>query len=563
MFRFFLKLVSFLVIYMTVFFNTELQSQPLNPGDPNLNYFRTLGFVVSKELTAINFWLTGPQDQLIYKSFVLANGSEHPWSQRFKAFSLETNHESEIRVQVFAPEIFFSNNSLFPAGGNDGALWQGVGDNLAIRTGFRFQQGSFTLDLRPELVYSQNADFELSPIEPWQLLPEGFNVGPYARPLVRADYVQRFGTKSFHRINSGYSTFQYAQPSWRFGLSTASIQTGPALYNPLILSQNAPGFFHGFVSTNQPLVFSEGLLQMRYFWGQLRSSDYYLELESAHRYVNGISIALQPKHAPGLEIGLNRVAYGVWPKSFNNPAVFFRALQPNPKEPEEGIAPDSDFIAMFSLSARWALPATGFEAYWEWGRNDYRRGLRDLFLEPELNRGFVIGFQKRFDMSTRHWLVFNGEMTQLENNHNSAMQRPRRTWYEDYHIPGGFTHKGQILGAAIGPGSSAQTLALTWYHPYGMLGSSVGRVVHNNDRLFNYRDFYEALQGENIWNTMRRLHEVGIVYGMQMLLFLPYGAEIQFGIEHNSIENRFNVKDLDHTNIRYEVVFRLKRPGWF
>jgi hypothetical protein len=153
-------------------------------------------------------------------------------------------------------------------------------------------------------------------------------------------------------------------------------------------------------------------------------------------------------------------------------------------------------------------------------------------------------------------------MTQLENSNISAMNRPRRTWYEDAHIPGGFTHRGQVLGAAIGPGSSAQTVGMGWYHSYGMVGGTVSRVVHNNDRLFNYRTFYEALQGENTWNTLRKLHQVGMVYGMELLLFLPYGAELQLGVERHVIENRYNVMNRDETNIRYELTIRFRPQGW-
>jgi hypothetical protein len=433
---------------------------------------------------------------------------------------------------------------------------------MAVSGGVRLQYGAFSMDVRPVLVYSENRDFVLSPLDPGLFLPEGTTVSEYARPLVRADVPQRFGDGELRRLDPGLSRLQYARTGWRAGLSWEPVWTGPAVYNPLLMSNNAPGFLHAFASTNNPIQTSEGTLHLRYFWGALRSSDYFIDDQNTRRYTTGISVAFAPRRAPGLELGLHRVAYGDWAGRLAGPAVFFRALQLNPKEPEAGAPPDRDFLAMFSLSARWALPGTGFETYMEWGRNDYRRGLRDLFLEPELNRGYVFGFLNRFDVADRHWVVFNAEMTQLENSSITTLQRPRRTWYEDPYILGGFTHRGQALGAAIGPGSSAQTFALSWYHPYGMIGASVGRVVHNNDRLFNYRAFYEELQGGFRWNTLRKLHQVEMRYSAWILVFLPYDAELQLGLVENRIENQYNVINADVSNTRFEFTLRLRRPGW-
>ena len=149
-----------------------------------------------------------------------------------------------------------------------------------------------------------------------------------------------------------------------------------------------------------------------------------------------------------------------------------------------------DFYMMMSaFSLRYVLPESGFEWYLEWGRNDLRRALRDIISEPELNRAYTIGMVKRWDLHPSHAIVTNVELTQLENNSPGAYHRMSTrlienealTWYSSQYIIQGFTHKGQVVGAWIGPGSSAQTLQMSWYHPWGMLGGTVGRTVFYND----------------------------------------------------------------------------------
>jgi hypothetical protein len=563
-----LGFILFLVVFSTTFAG-QVHAQAFSPGDPLRMYLRLLPDVAAVTDEVGNrpgvSWLSGMAGYSDLAGWSDGNGISalrHPW-QRHGALQPGVGYGNlDVRLIPFVPQFFFSRNSELPAGGNDGALWQGVGDNRSVSGGVRVQYGGLTLDVRPVYVYSQNRAFELSPLATDLFLPGGAAVSEYARPLVRADYPQRFGEGSLSRLDPGLSAISYARTGWKAGLSYAPVWTGPAVYNPLLMSDNAPGFLHFFASTNAPVRTGEGALRVRYFWGGLEGSDFYIEGLDARRYVTGLSVSFAPRRAPGLELGLNRVAYGDWSDGLAGAGVFFRALQPNPKEPLGDAGPEEDFIAMLSFSARWALPGTGFETYMEWGRNDYRRGLRDLFLEPELNRGYVFGFLKRFEVSGRHWIVMNAEMTQLENSSISTLQRPRRTWYEDPNIPGGFTHRGQVLGAAIGPGSSAQTLALSWYHPYGMVGISGARVVHNNDRLFNFRTFYEELQGGWRWNTLRKLHQVEMRLSAWALVFLPYGAELQVGVVENRIENIYNVINTDKTNVRVEFALRVRRPGW-
>src|SRR5690625_5658695 len=76
--------------------------------------------------------------------------------------------------------------------------------------------------------------------------------------------------------------------------------------------------------------------------------------------------------------------------------------------------------------------------------------------EPQLNRGYVIGFIKRFTLAPEHKLALNTEITNLENSSMAATKRDFNIWYESEMIGQGFTNQGQVIGAGIGPGSSTQ-----------------------------------------------------------------------------------------------------------
>src|SRR6185369_13523736 len=74
----------------------------------------------------------------------------------------------------------------------------------------------------------------------------------------------------------------------------------------------------------------------------------------------------------------------------------------------------------------------------------------------------------------------HGEVTNLEQNTNYRY-RPVGSIYTSRVVPQGYTQLGQSLGAAIGPGSSSQSVAGDYVHARWSLGIVGQRIRWNED----------------------------------------------------------------------------------
>ncbi|WP_264563646.1 capsule assembly Wzi family protein [Flavobacterium sp. N3904] len=100
-----------------------------------------------------------------------------------------------------------------------------------------------------------------------------------------------------------------------------------------------------------------------------------------------------------------------------------------------------------------------FEFYAESGWNDHSQDLAYLFEYPEHPRAYLAGFSKIFmlDKTKNKYLKVNFETTRLEQSADRVV-RTAGAWYLHGIILQGYTHKGEVIGAGIGPGSNLQTL---------------------------------------------------------------------------------------------------------
>lgn len=535
-------------------------------GDPFEFYLRMIS--ESNDSTDLPSFNLRPQE-------IRFNASDlpvvHPWVKRIDRAYLVSNLYAtpppssdgilQPDIIFYAPEIRVTHNNKFAWGANDGALWQGRGLNHSYSMGIGFRYGNVSAAIRPKMVYSENRDFALSPYAPRAELNQ------FAEPRLYVDMPQRFGEDPVSRMDPGNSFIKYSQSGFEGGFSTQSYWVGPGVRNALILSNNAPGFLHGFVGTSRPFAIPGGKMESRWFWGGLRESDYFDDIQDNNlRYVTGFTFNYSPEFIPGLHAGFNRVAYRYYPEDGLTLSDIFLAFTRRPDHPRTPTR-DVDFyrqrMIMSSFFLRYVIPEPGFEWYFEWGRNDYRRTIRDFIGEPELNRAYTAGMMKRFYISDTKRLVALVEFNQLENNSPAVLHRTRSQliendatmWYMNNYVRQGYSHMGQVMGAAIGPGSSAQALELKYFDTWGMIGGSIGRTVYHNDRLFMFWQYY-INQQPFAWNTLRKLQEVEIHYGLNALLFLPYNLELQVDYRLGSFENRNNVMDYDVANTNISATLR-------
>ena len=81
------------------------------------------------------------------------------------------------------------------------------------------------------------------------------------------------------------------------------------------------------------------------------------------------------------------------------------------------------------------------------------------------------------------FLRLQGEVTNLEQT-QVLPNRPPPDYYTGRAAVQGFTQRGQVLGAAIGPGASSQFLAADWMARRWQVGAFAGRTRNENDALY-------------------------------------------------------------------------------
>ena len=169
-------------------------------------------------------------------------------------------------------------------------------------------------------------------------------------------------------------------------------------------------------------------------------------------------ISYSPKWVPGLFIGITR-SYMVYHNEMGN----FPVISPANKKNQNGgneIPQGGD--QLMSWFMRWVLPKEHAEIYFEYGREDHSYNLRDYILEPDYARAYIFGFRKLFPLTAHpdQCIQFHLEVTQLEQNRTNT-QRDRIYFYADPDITNGhgYTNRGQLIGAGIGPGSDMQSVS--------------------------------------------------------------------------------------------------------
>lgn len=261
--------------------------------------------------------------------------------------------------------------------------------------------------------------------------------------------------------------------------------------------------------------------------GDLRESAYYDTISTNnHRSISAAALTWTPPRMDGLTLGAARMvvaparngsqAFTRWLDVFANTgrpnAVRPRSVEAyrwpvnDPRFPIVDSATPPGRDQLLSLFLRWAPPGKGVEVYGEVGRAEMPRTLGDALVEPGHSMGYTGGMQYVRDVERLGGaLRFQGEFSYLERG-SSYRHRATGSWYTSLAVRQGFTNRGQVLGAAIGPGSSAQFVAADWLAPSWGVGIYAGRTRWNNDA-----NLLMPYPGGNGWCE----HDVTVYPGMR------------------------------------------------
>lgn len=358
-----------------------------------------------------------------------------------------------------------SFRSAYPFDRNNGALWNGRGVNQAVSLGGRVAIGPVRLTAYPTFAFQQNRAFAIA--------PSFFAGSPLRYPYLLLDWPQRFGEASFWTVDPGQTALHLLAGPLEISAGTESLRWGPAERYPILLSTTGPGFPHARAGLG-PVWIGVGELEVGVLWGRLDESDYFdAEAVNDLRLFTLLTAGYRPWFLPGLALGLAYARHAHW-KGLEG--AFGAPFKLSQDEDQSGEATTNGLL---SAVLDWTLAEADFRVYAEWAREDYWLNFEDLVTQPDHGQGYLLGLEKRFGATDRPWRL-RWELAHLgEADTQSARNQP--TFYAHRRVTQGHTHRGQLLGAAIGPGSNAQFLALDAVSGSRILGGYLERARFDDD----------------------------------------------------------------------------------
>lgn len=388
-------------------------------------------------------------------------------------------------VQVLPVELTATRNSGWADDRYDGLLWAGRGGSASARFGLVAGWRWLTVALQPEIAGWENL--------PYDIRAPADTLNPFHHPFYNVDLPQRMGPDGGSEWSMGQSYARVDVKAVGVGYSNENLWTGPATRYPILMSNAAPGFPHFFAETTRPLDIVVGSLHVRGLLGWTRESVAF-DTIPANDFSNLFAwgLAVRPRGLEWLEVGVQRfLHYSVNERWGVDPRQVFDFLQPS----------DTNRWGneLAGIYMRAVLPESRVEFYAEWTRDDRFAGwFGDFIPEPDHSQGYMLGVQKIVGIGSAR-LRLRAETVDLQEQSELRLGagRPLPTYYNHGQVIRGYTHRGQVLGAFIGPGSDAQFLgADVLTAGDAIAGLWVERVRRNDARptrvglVYDERDVY-------------------------------------------------------------------------
>lgn len=439
---------------------------------------------------------------------------------RFNLIDLASVYRSKngrLKVNLLPLNVQTQMNSHHPYGWNDGAMVPAKGLQGLLSAGVYLEYGMLSVQFRPELNLAVNGKFDTFHPDTY-----GIIVARYYDFYNNIDLPARFGNNEIGKAYWGQSSIRLNYKSISFGLSTENLWWGPGMRNSLLMSNTAPGFKHLTFNTRRPIKTAIGSFEGQLIAGRLENSGYgvlqpewnyfgsslYVAKPDQWRYLSGLAVTWQPRWVPGLFLGFTRSSqlYHNDLSTFSDYVPFFSSKKKtNADQPLDDKRDNRSSVFM-----RWIWPEENAEIYFEYGKDNNIGNFRNQALDAARNRAYVFGLRKLLPFKGRadENISIGIEATQMQQN-NAKDIRDARSWYVNSYVRQGYTNRGEILGAGVGPGGNMQSLDVSWVKGLKKLGVQIERYVHNNDFYFyayetdkdsrrHWTDLSVALNGE--WN---------------------------------------------------------------
>jgi hypothetical protein len=394
---------------------------------------------------------------------------------------------------ILDPSFLFSYNTHYPYGMNDGALWQGRGLNFRANAGVRTKYSIFSVTVSPVVWYAQNVGFSMTPSDPG-------HANRYSSFIPNIDWPQRHGDNYTLNYDWGDSEIRLDYEGFTLGFGTQNVWLGPTRRNALISSNNAGGIPKMDIGYRDYDTWMGGF-EVFVWWGQLQESSYFddaLAL-SQNRLYTGFSFSFRPDIISGLILGFHRTMVSPWDSFLANDllTVF------NPKTGSGSYGNDEN-DQRASVTFEWTFPEVGFSLYGEWARNDFGTNRR-LMTALEHSSFFSLGMSKVIAAGNDGFFVFNFEISDLLKSRDYLINltgNGRDGVYSHHIVRQGYTQKGQIIGAGIGPGSDSQYASLRYQTKKGYIGLFFERTAVVKDYIYGN----PAAQSGDHWRLQTRIN---------------------------------------------------------
>jgi len=391
---------------------------------------------------------------------------------------IETKNWKKLKTTILPLVLTQQYNSHNPFGWNDGAMMKTKGYQGLIRPGINMRLGFFEAQAAPEFLFASNGSYPTN------------------------SFYGNSNNKSYNKVLLGQSFIKAHLGKISFGVSSENLWWGPGINSALLMSNNAPGFLHGFIATRKPIKTPIGSIEFNLIGAQLHS-NIALGYENNHlkfrtvidnwRYLNAFVLSFQPKWLPGLTLGLIRSSQQYGDQLTNTQSNFFSKYLPVislPVQKNNNLEDDTayrDQLASFFL--RWVLLKSKLEFYVEYGKNDYGLNFRDYLMAPSHSVAYTIGFRKLIPKSSTKYIQLQTEITQMTQSPDYLV-RDAGNWYTHWQIDQGYTHNNQVIGAGAGFGANIQTVSATWINGEIRNGFLIQRIERDPlSRVNKWTDF--------------------------------------------------------------------------
>lgn len=448
--------------------------------------------------------------------------------------------DSTYKVLEILPfQLNTKYNSHHPYGWNDQGMIMAKGLQTMVSIGIRAKYGPLEIQIQPEFYYAANPNYATT-----------------------AGYGSIAG-KSFSKLYGGQSAVKLNLGPISIGASTQNLWWGPGQFSSLMMSNNAPGFWHYTFNTNQPIQTPIGSFEWQLVMGKL-NEDTARAFENnflkpfnpikEDRFFNGIVITYQPKFLPNIFLGLTRSEH-LYMSDRNKRTGLSKyvpvLLGASPEANASSASIPSD--GAFSFFGRWMLPKNKAEFYMEWGYNDFKQNFRDLAVNSSHAAAIIAGFKKLVPIKNNQLLDISGEFTQMAQT-PSYILRNAGNWYVHGGVVQGFTYQNQIMGAGSGFGNNVQTLQVKKIKGQEYIGVKLQRIQQDPKGLGGPTS--NLLMRPIQWNDVA----IGFLGQKQFKEFWLSG-EIQFVNSTNYGWEKSNAFNLFATvNARYVLPKRGGKP---